>query len=65
MTTASTTTADDDRRSEAAVRGMLRDIGYVLWLSRRLAAEIRAAEPPPIRPEMSEFCAVDAAAFAA
>jgi hypothetical protein len=58
------TTADDTTRSATAVRGMLRDIGYVLWLSRKLAAEIKEPQPP-VRPEMAEFCAVDMAACAA
>jgi hypothetical protein len=44
---------------------MLRDIGYVLWLSRMLAADCKATPPEPIRPEMSDYCAADAAAFAA
>jgi hypothetical protein len=58
-------TTTDTARSETAVREMLRDIGYVLWLSRMLAAEIKAEEPRPARPEMAEFCAVDAASFVA
>jgi hypothetical protein len=52
-------------RSETAVRAMLRDIGYVLWLSRMVAAEIEAEKSQPARPEMSEFCAVDANGMAA
>jgi hypothetical protein len=58
-------TATGSARSETAVRGMLRDIGYVLWLSRTLAEEIKREERQPARPEMSDFCAVDAATFAA
>jgi len=64
MTTTRPTTADTTR-SATAVRGVLRDIGYVLWLTRKLAAELEAEERRPVRPEMAEFCAVDAAAFAA
>ena len=63
--TTSHPTAADAARSATAVEGMLRDIGYVLWLSRMLAADGRATPPEPIRPEMSDFCAVDAAEFAA
>jgi hypothetical protein len=37
----------------------------VLWLSRKLAAEMRAEKYQPVRPEMAEFCAVDMAACAA
>jgi len=59
----------DTARSATAVRTTLRDIGYVLWLSRGLAAEIKSeakAEPRPgWRPEMADFCAFDAAGFAA
>jgi hypothetical protein len=54
----------DTVRSAAAVEGMLRDIGYVLWLTRRLAAEIEPERAEPARPEMAEFCAFDAAACA-
>jgi hypothetical protein len=57
--------AADTTRSATAVEGMMRDIGYVLWLTRMLAAESKVSPPEPIRPEMSDFCAVDAAAFAA
>jgi hypothetical protein len=55
----------DSARSAPAVRAMLRDIGYALWLSRKLAAAIEAERSRPLRPEMSEFCAVDAAGMAA
>lgn len=59
-------TAKEIARSNAAVRGMLRDIGYVLWLSRKLAAEIKKAEEvQPVRPDMAEFCAIDMTACAA
>ena len=58
-------TATEIARGEAAVKAMLRDVGYVLWLSRKLAAEIKTEECRPVRPEMAEFCAVDTAAFAA
>jgi len=64
MTTAHPAAADA-ARSATAVEGMLRDVGFVLWLSRVLAANTRAISPEPIRPEMSDFCAVDAAEFAA
>jgi hypothetical protein len=64
MTTAAPTAAEDVRTA-AALKGMLRDIGYVLWLSRKLAAEIQAEKYQPVRPEMAEFCAVDMAACAA
>src|SRR4051812_3679474 len=57
-------TATEIARSKAAVKGMLRDLGYVLWLGRKLAAEVRA-ERQPARPEMAEFCAVEMAACAA
>ena len=49
----------------AAVKELLRDVGYVLWLSRRLAQEMMAEKCEPVRPEMSEFCAVDIASCAA
>jgi len=56
-------------RSATAVRTMLRDIGYVLWISRGIAAEIRseatAERRPHRRPDMADFCACDAAGFAA
>ena len=55
----------DAPRTAAEVRDMLRDIGYVLWLSRMLAADIKAEKCQPVRPEMSDFCAIDAATFAA
>jgi hypothetical protein len=65
MKTSARPTAADTTRSATAVQGMLRDIGYVLWLSRMLAAEVKKEECAAARPEMAEFCAVDAAAFAA
>jgi len=49
----------------ATAQALLREIGYVLWLSRKLAAEIRAEPVQPVRPDMAEFCAVDMAACAA
>lgn len=52
-------------RSATHVKGVLCDIGYVLWLSRRVAAEIAAERSQPVRPDMSEFCAVDAVDMAA
>jgi len=65
MNTTARPTATDRPCSATAVQGMLRDIGYVLWLSRMLAAEMKEEECAAVRPEMAEFCAVDAAAFAA
>ena len=65
MKATSRPTAADRTRSATAVKSMLRDIGYVLWLSRKLAAEMQAETCPTVRPEMSDFCAVDAAAFSA
>lgn len=52
-------------RTTAEVKSLLREMGYVLWLSRRLAAEMKREEPSPVRPEMAEFCAIDMAACAA
>ena len=49
----------------ATAQAMLREVGYVLWLSRKLAAEIRAEKSQPVRPEMAEFCAVEMATCAA
>lgn len=49
----------ESRREIAEVRAMLREIGHVLWLSKQMAAEIRKEASQPIRPEMSEYCAVD------
>ena len=54
----------DTRRSEVVVRRMLREIGYVLYLSRKLANEIKSEKNQLVRPEMSDFCAVDSATFA-
>lgn len=51
--------------SAAAVKELLRDVGYVLWLSRKLAQEMQAEKCEPVRPEMSEFCAVEIASCAA
>ena len=65
MKTSARPTAVDATPSQTAVQSMLRDIGYALWLSRLLAAEMKAEKCQPVRPEMSDFCAVDAAAFAA
>jgi hypothetical protein len=47
------------------IEGVLRDIGYVLWIAKKLAAEIQAERSEPVRPEMAEFCAVEVAAFVA
>jgi hypothetical protein len=49
----------------AELKALLREFGYVLWLSRKLAAEMNRDEPEPVRPEMAEFCAIDMAACAA
>ena len=64
MTTAQLAGTDSPRTS-AAVRAMLRDIGYVLWLSRMVAKEIETQERTPVRPEMSECCEFEAAEFVA
>lgn len=55
----------ETRRTKPVVKGMLRDMGYILWIAKTLAAEIKVERAQPVRPEMSEFCAVDTAAFAA
>jgi hypothetical protein len=57
--------AAETMRTANELKSMLREIGYVLWLSRKLAAEIKAEKYQPVRPEMAEFCAVDMAACAA
>jgi hypothetical protein len=49
----------------AEVKALLKEIGYVLWLSRALAAAMKCQEPEPVRPEMAEFCSIDMAACAA
>ncbi len=64
MSTTLATTAKTPH-TRAQVKGMLRDIGYVLWIARKLAAEIRAERNEPVRPDMAEFCAVEMAACAA
>lgn len=51
--------------TRAQVEGMLKDIGYVLWIAKKLAAEIKAERSEPVRPEMAEFCAVEMTAFTA
>jgi hypothetical protein len=43
---------------------MLREIGYVLWIANKLAAEIQAERSVLARPDMAEFCAVETAACA-
>jgi hypothetical protein len=60
MSTTLTTTAKTPH-TRAQVEGMLCDIGYVLWIAKRLAAEIRSDRSEPVRPEMAEFCAVEMA----
>jgi len=64
MTTAHLANTDVPR-SSTAVRAMLRDIGYVLWLSRIVAKEIQQQKCQPLPPEMSDYCAFEATAFAA
>jgi len=54
----------DAPRTSTAVQGMLRDIGYVLWLTRKIAADIESQKCERVRPDMSEYCEFDAAAFA-
>ena len=49
----------------AEVKALLREIGYVLWLSKQVKMEIKAERPQPSRPEMAEFCAIDMDACAA
>jgi hypothetical protein len=63
MTTSSPSAGETSRTATA--QALLHEIGYVLWLSRKLAAEIRAEKSRPVRPDMAEFCAVDMAACAA
>jgi len=63
MTTSSPSPSENLRTANA--HALLREISYVLSLSRKLAAEIRAEPCQPVRPEMAEFCAVDMAACAA
>ena len=63
MTTSSPSAQEAIRTATA--QALLREIGYVLWLSRKLAAEIQAEKSQPVRPEMAEFCAVDMATCAA
>jgi hypothetical protein len=53
------------RLSAAAVQEVLREIGYVLWLTRKLTAEMATEKCQPVRPEMAEFCSVESGAFAA
>jgi hypothetical protein len=53
--------AGETARTATAVKVILGDLGYVLWLTRKLSAEIRAEKCLPIRPDMAEFCAVDIA----
>jgi hypothetical protein len=53
----------DNPRSKPDVREMLRDIGYVLWLTKKLSAEIQENKPQLVRPEMAEFCGYEALAF--
>jgi hypothetical protein len=60
-----TDSATETVPSAVTLDAVLTEIAYALWLSRRLAAEIRAEKYPPARPAMAEFCAVDMAACAA
>jgi hypothetical protein len=59
------TVSTKNRRTAAEVRAMLREVGYVLHVTRKLVAEMRADEAEPVRPEMAEFCAIEMAACAA
>ncbi|HTK73768.1 MAG TPA: hypothetical protein VL371_00835 [Gemmataceae bacterium] len=63
MTTSCPSPTQTTRTANA--QALLREIGYVLWLSRRLAVEIQAEKSQPVRPEMAEFCAVEMATCAA
>jgi hypothetical protein len=62
---ASVATLAKTPHTRAQVEGMLRDMGYVLWIARKLAAEIKSERSEPVRPEMAEFCAVEVATFVA
>lgn len=53
------------RHTPDQVKSMLREMGYVMWLARKLAEEIKAERCEPVRPEMAEFCAVEMSAFTA
>jgi hypothetical protein len=59
------TTTAKTPHTRARVEGMLRDMGYVLWIAKKLAAEIKAERSEPVRPEMAEFCAVEVGTFVA
>jgi hypothetical protein len=63
MTTALPTTTQTARAAE--VKALLRDIGYVLWLSKRIEAEIVATTRPPVRAMTPEPCAPTPLACAA
>jgi hypothetical protein len=47
MTATLPTAAQTARAAE--VKALLRDIGYALWLSKRVEAEVVAATRPPVR----------------
>jgi hypothetical protein len=53
------------RRTAVEVKALLREIGYVMHVTRKLVAEMKAEEAEPVRPEMVELCAVEMAACAA
>jgi hypothetical protein len=55
MTTALPAATQTARAAE--VKALLRDIGYVLWLSKRVEAEVVAATRPPVRARTPERCA--------
>jgi hypothetical protein len=63
MTTALPTATQTARAAE--VKALLRDIGYVLWLSKRIEAEIVATTQPPVRAMTPELCAATPLACAA
>jgi hypothetical protein len=63
MTAALPTVPQTARAAE--VKALLRDIGYVLWLSKRVQAEVVAATRPPVRAVAPEPCAAKPLACAA
>jgi hypothetical protein len=60
-----TDSATETLASAFTLEAAISEIAYALWLSRRLATEIRSEQCPPARPAMAEFCAVEMAACAA
>ena len=49
----------------AEVKGLLRDIGYALWLTRKVKTEIVAGARPPVRPALPAAAETVPAACAA